>query len=53
METTTRSEEKLPWEQPTVTLVGTISLLVRGGSAHGKQPGSLDGDGDQFFAPRN
>lgn len=46
----TGSEGKSPWERPTVTLAGTISLLVRGGSAHGK--GGMPGDGDagQFLA---
>jgi hypothetical protein len=41
---------KLAWERPTVTLAGTISLLVRAGSAQGKQSGSLDGDASQFLA---
>ena len=41
---------KLPWEYPTVTLAGTISLLVRAGSATGKQSGSFDGDASQFQA---
>ncbi len=43
-----RCERKSPWEHPTVTLAGTISLLVRMGSAHGKGANSADGDGGQF-----
>jgi hypothetical protein len=44
------SEEgkKSPWERPTVTLAGTISLLVRAGSAMGKRMGSHDGDMHTF-----
>jgi hypothetical protein len=44
---------KRPWERPIVTEVGTISLLVRAGSALGKnmQPG--DGDMSGQFIPRN
>jgi hypothetical protein len=38
------SDAKAPWERPAVTLAGTISLLVRAGSATGKGP--LAGDGD-------
>ena len=45
-----RLERKSPWERPTVTLAGTISLLVRGGSAGGKQSGSHDGDMGNFQA---
>ena len=45
-----RSEGKLPWEHPTVRLAGTISLLVRGGSAMGKPGGEMDGDLNQFLA---
>jgi hypothetical protein len=41
---------KLPWERPTVTLAGTIALLVRAGSAQGKMSGSFDGDMKQFQA---
>ena len=44
----TGSEGKSPWERPTVTLAGTISLLVRGGSAQGKGTDAHDGDGIQF-----
>ena len=44
----TGSEGKSPWERPTVTLAGTISLLVRGGSAQGKGGGPHDGDLTQF-----
>lgn len=40
---------KLPWERPTVRFSGTISLLVRGGSAQGKQTGTKDGDANQFL----
>ena len=48
-------EGKAPWERPTVTLAGTISLLVRAGSAQGKQSGAYDGDASQFQAcnPQN
>ena len=45
--------EKLPWERPTVTLAGTVSLLVRGGSAGGKTGGNHDGDSCQFQASGN
>lgn len=41
-------ERKAPWEEPTVTLAGTISLLVRGGSAQGKGIGMNDGDATNF-----
>ncbi len=41
-------EDKLPWERPTLTLAGTISLLVRGGSAVGKGSGMHDGDLTSF-----
>ena len=40
--------KKSPWETPTLTLAGTISLLVRGGSAQGKGTGLTDGDATQF-----
>ena len=40
--------KKSPWEAPTLTLAGTISLLVRGGSAQGKGAGLTDGDATQF-----
>ena len=40
--------KKLPWERPTLTLAGTIALLVRGGSAQGKGNGLNDGDATQF-----
>lgn len=44
-----RSErQRSPWERPTVTLAGTISLLVRAGSATGKIGGTFDGDMTQF-----
>jgi len=46
----TRSEGKLPWERPTITLAGTIALLVRAGSAQGKISGTFDGDMSQFQA---
>ena len=42
------SAGKLAWERPTVTLAGTISLLVRMGSPQSKPGGSFDGDGGQF-----
>jgi len=45
--------EKLRWERPTVTLAGTVSLLVRGGSAMGKTGGNHDGDTCQFQAQGN
>jgi len=41
-------EGKSPWERPTLTLAGTISLLVRGGSALGKGTGMNDGDMTTF-----
>ena len=44
------SEERLPWEPPTVTFAGTIALLVRAGSAQGKITGAFDGDMSQFQA---
>jgi hypothetical protein len=40
--------KKVPWECPTITLAGTIALLVRGGSAQGKGSGLQDGDATQF-----
>ncbi len=40
--------KKSPWERPTLTLAGTIALLVRGGSAQGKGTGMTDGDATQF-----
>ena len=43
--------KKLPWECPTMTLAGTISLLVRSGSGQGKGSGNFDGDACQFIAP--
>jgi hypothetical protein len=43
-------QEKAPWERPTVRLAGTISLLVRGGSAVGKGQTPGDGDMGQFLA---
>lgn len=43
-----KPERKSPWERPAVRLVGTISLLVRAGSAQGKISGSFDGDMSQF-----
>jgi hypothetical protein len=45
-----RSAGKSPWERPTVRLAGTISLLVRSGSAGGKGGGPGDGDMGQFLA---
>ena len=45
-----RSQGKSPWERPTVRLAGTISLLVRGGSALGKGDSPGDGDMGQFLA---
>ncbi len=45
-----RSHGKSPWERPTVTLAGTISLLVRAGSAQGKGGDQFDGDMSQFLA---
>ena len=44
------SAGKTPWERPTVRLAGTISLLVRGGSALGKGGTNNDGDMGQFLA---
>jgi hypothetical protein len=46
------SEEKSRWERPTIRPVGTIALLVRGGSAQGKPGGDFDGDMNQFQAHR-
>jgi hypothetical protein len=43
-----RSDGKASWERPAVTLAGTISLLVRGGSAGGKGTGEHDGDNQAF-----
>ena len=43
-------EGKLSWEHPTIRLAGTISLLVRGGSAMGKPGGQMDGDLGQFLS---
>jgi hypothetical protein len=43
-----KPEQKSRWERPTITLAGTISLLVRAGSAQGKISGSFDGDMSQF-----
>jgi hypothetical protein len=45
--------EKRPWERPIVTEVGTISLLVRGGSAQGKNVAPGDGDMGGNFIPKN
>ena len=47
------SDAKAPWERPTVTLAGTISLLVRAGSALGKIAGISDGDATNPRMPRN
>jgi hypothetical protein len=44
---------KRPWERPIVTEVGTISLLVRGGSALGKSQAPGDGDMGGQFIPKN
>lgn len=46
-------EEKSPWERPRVTLAGTVSLLVRAGSAQGKGGTEQDGDMSQFQARNN
>jgi hypothetical protein len=43
-----RSASKLPWTRPTVTLAGTVSMLVRAGSAQGKHGEQNDGDMNQF-----
>ena len=43
-----RSTSKLPWARPTVTLAGTVALLVRAGSAQGKHGEQNDGDMNQF-----
>lgn len=42
------ADERVPWERPRVLLVGTVALVVRGGSAQGKIGGALDGDTNQF-----
>jgi hypothetical protein len=47
------SADKSPWEWPTIRPVGTIALLVRGGSAAGKPGGDFDGDMNQFQARNN
>lgn len=39
---------RAPWMRPAVVLVGTISLVVRGGSAMGKISGTHDGDNGNF-----
>jgi hypothetical protein len=44
------SGDKSPWEPPTIRPMGTIALLVRGGSAHGKLADQMDGDMNQFLA---
>jgi len=43
-----RSTGKLSWARPTVTLAGTVALLVRAGSAQGKHGAQNDGDMNQF-----
>ena len=43
-----RPEQRVPWERPAVLLVGSISLVVRGGSALGKGSMPKDGDAGQF-----
>ena len=43
-----RSDGRAPWQRPAVSCVGTIALVVRGGSATGKIMGSLDGDTGLF-----
>ena len=48
-----RPEGKAPWERPRVTLAGTVSLLVRAGSAQGKTGTEMDGDMSQFQARKN
>ena len=47
-DTAARSVSKLPWAHPTVTLAGTVALLVRAGSAQGKHGDENDGDKNQF-----
>ena len=44
---------KRPWERPIVTQVGTISLLVRVGSAQGKIGVPGDGDLGGQFIPKH
>ena len=44
---------KRRWERPIVTEVGTISLLVRGGSAAGKNVAPGDGDMGGNFIPKS
>lgn len=41
-------EPRASWEPPVISLVGTIALVVRGGSAMGKQTGNHDGDAGNF-----
>lgn len=43
-------KERAPWERPAVKCAGTISLLVRAGTAEGKLDTEFDGDGGQFLA---
>jgi hypothetical protein len=48
----TRSQsvgDKTPWDRPVIRPVGTIALLVRGGSAMGKLGGNCDGDNNNFL----
>jgi hypothetical protein len=43
-----RPDARAPWERPAVSCLGTIALVVRGGSAQGKIFGALDGDTGMF-----
>jgi len=43
-----QGNKRRPWERPAVSLAGTISLVVRAGSAQGKVMSTNDGDMHQF-----
>ena len=43
-----QAKMRAPWQRPAVSLAGTISLVVRAGSAQGKVTASNDGDMHQF-----
>ena len=45
-------ESRVEWVRPTVSLVGTVALVVRGGSALGKLSGGPDGDPGNSFQCR-
>jgi hypothetical protein len=47
-----RSEARAEWDQPTVSLVGGIMLVVRAGSALGKHQNGQDSDPGTSFCNR-